>query len=54
MSKYVFFQHILRNAHTRSVKDEELALSIKITIREIHKICGKLKEDRLLKMYVFK
>ncbi|RUP45848.1 hypothetical protein BC936DRAFT_147665 [Jimgerdemannia flammicorona] len=34
----------------RSVKDEDLALTIKVTIREIHKICGKLKEDRLLKM----
>ncbi|RUS29568.1 hypothetical protein BC938DRAFT_480511, partial [Jimgerdemannia flammicorona] len=32
------------------VKDEDLALTIKVTIREIHKICGKLKEDRLLKM----
>ncbi|RUS21140.1 ubiquinone biosynthesis protein COQ7-domain-containing protein [Endogone sp. FLAS-F59071] len=46
----LFSNIFLRNARTRSVKDEELALSIKITIREIHKICGKLKEDRLLKM----
>ncbi|KAF9425628.1 hypothetical protein BGZ94_007376 [Podila epigama] len=33
----------------KQIKDEELALILKLTKREIHKICGKLKEDRLIK-----
>ncbi|KAG0264599.1 hypothetical protein DFQ27_001120 [Actinomortierella ambigua] len=33
----------------RQVKDEELAATLKLTVREIHKVCGKLKEDRLIK-----
>ncbi|KAF9301546.1 hypothetical protein BGZ74_006588 [Mortierella antarctica] len=33
----------------KQIKDEELALTLKLTKREIHKICGKLKEDRLIK-----
>lgn len=33
----------------KRIKDEELALTLKLTKREIHKICGKLKEDRLIK-----
>ncbi|KAF9585469.1 hypothetical protein BGW38_002260, partial [Lunasporangiospora selenospora] len=33
----------------KQVKDEELAASLKLTVREIHKICGKLKEDRLIR-----
>ncbi|KAF8985471.1 hypothetical protein BGZ46_004064 [Entomortierella lignicola] len=33
----------------KQVKDEELAAALKLNKREIHKICGKLKEDRLIK-----
>ncbi|KAG0242492.1 hypothetical protein B0O80DRAFT_493525 [Mortierella sp. GBAus27b] len=33
----------------KQVKDEELAATLKLNRREIHKICGKLKEDRLIK-----
>ncbi|KAG0234817.1 hypothetical protein BGW41_000996 [Actinomortierella wolfii] len=33
----------------RQIKDEELAATLKLTVREIHKVCGKLKEDRLIK-----
>ncbi|KAG0285046.1 hypothetical protein BGZ96_010654 [Linnemannia gamsii] len=33
----------------KQVKDEELAASVRLNRREIHKICGKLKEDRLIK-----
>ncbi|KAG0363137.1 hypothetical protein BC939DRAFT_459143 [Gamsiella multidivaricata] len=33
----------------KQVKDEELAAFLKLNRREIHKICGKLKEDRLIK-----
>ncbi|KAG0306574.1 hypothetical protein BGZ98_002138 [Dissophora globulifera] len=33
----------------KQVKDEELAAALKMNRREIHKICGKLKEDRLIK-----
>ncbi|KAF9923526.1 hypothetical protein FBU30_006426 [Linnemannia zychae] len=33
----------------KQVKDEELAAAVRLNRREIHKICGKLKEDRLIK-----
>ncbi|KAF8924071.1 hypothetical protein EDD21DRAFT_419003 [Dissophora ornata] len=33
----------------KQVKDDELAALLKLNRREIHKICGKLKEDRLIK-----
>ncbi|KAI9014539.1 hypothetical protein CLU79DRAFT_820571 [Phycomyces nitens] len=33
-----------------SVREEDLVMTLKMTPRDIHRICGKLKEDRLLKM----
>jgi hypothetical protein len=33
-----------------SVREEDLVLTLKMTPRDIHRICGKLKEDRLIKM----
>ncbi|KAK9760691.1 hypothetical protein K7432_015009, partial [Basidiobolus ranarum] len=33
-----------------TVIDDKLAVYLKLPIREVHKICGKLKEDRLIKV----
>lgn len=33
-----------------SVREEDLVIALKMTPRDIHRICGKLKEDRLVKM----
>ncbi|KAK9760692.1 hypothetical protein K7432_015009, partial [Basidiobolus ranarum] len=35
---------------TFRVIDDKLAVYLKLPIREVHKICGKLKEDRLIKV----
>lgn len=35
-----------------SVKEEDLSINLKLTLRELHKLCAKLREDRLVRMYV--
>ncbi|KAG1554561.1 hypothetical protein G6F46_006737 [Rhizopus delemar] len=49
---YQKFSNELNNAppNSNGVKEEDLVLALKITARDIHRICGKLKEDRLIKM----
>jgi hypothetical protein len=34
------------------VKEEDLSINLKLTLRELHKLCAKLREDRLVRMYV--
>ena len=46
-SLFLCFSYILF-----SVREEDLVMALKMTPRDIHRICGKLKEDRLLKMCV--
>ncbi|CEG64753.1 hypothetical protein RMATCC62417_01673 [Rhizopus microsporus] len=50
--KYIVILDELNNAppNSNGVKEEDLVLALKITARDIHRICGKLKEDRLIKM----
>ncbi|KAL1935050.1 hypothetical protein VTP01DRAFT_4190 [Rhizomucor pusillus] len=36
--------------NSNGVREEDLVMSLKMTPRDIHRICGKLREDRLLKM----
>lgn len=36
-----------------SVREEDLVMALKMAPRDVHRICGKLKQDRLLKMLVF-
>ncbi|KAF9351012.1 hypothetical protein BGX34_000858 [Mortierella sp. NVP85] len=45
--KYIVVMDVINKL--KQVKDEELAATLKLNRREIHKICGKLKEDRLIK-----
>ncbi|KAG0202816.1 hypothetical protein BGX28_004765 [Mortierella sp. GBA30] len=45
--KYIVVMDVINKL--KQVKDEELAHTAKLNRREIHKICGKLKEDRLIK-----
>ncbi|KAG0050448.1 hypothetical protein BGZ83_004797 [Gryganskiella cystojenkinii] len=45
--KYIVVMDVINKQ--KQVRDEELALTLKLNRREIHKICGKLKEDRLIK-----
>ncbi|KAI1300117.1 hypothetical protein EDD11_006296 [Mortierella claussenii] len=45
--KYIVVMDVINKL--KQVKDEELATALKLNKREIHKICGKLKEDRLIK-----
>lgn len=33
------------------IKEEDLSISLKLTLRELHKLCAKLREDRLVRMY---
>lgn len=35
-----------------SVREEDLVMALKMAPRDVHRICGKLKQDRLLKMWV--
>ncbi|KAI9246184.1 hypothetical protein EDC94DRAFT_394026 [Helicostylum pulchrum] len=50
--KYIAILDELNNAppNTNGVREEDLVLTLKMTPRDIHRICGKLKEDRLIKM----
>ncbi|KAF9899080.1 hypothetical protein BX616_003294 [Lobosporangium transversale] len=45
--KYIVVMDVINKM--KQVKDEELAATLKLNKREVHKICGKLKEDRLIK-----
>jgi transcription initiation factor TFIIE subunit alpha len=40
--------------HVDSIKDEDLSAMIKIPTKELHKICGKLLEDKFIQMLVDK
>ncbi|KAI8638126.1 hypothetical protein BD408DRAFT_423494 [Parasitella parasitica] len=50
--KYIAILDALNNAppNSNGVREEDLVLTLKMTPRDIHRICGKLKEDRLIKM----
>ncbi|KAK4521201.1 uncharacterized protein ATC70_013146 [Mucor velutinosus] len=50
--KYIAILDALNNAppNTNGVREEDLVFTLKMTPRDIHRICGKLKEDRLIKM----
>lgn len=50
--KYIAILDELNNAppNSNGVREEDLVLTLKMTPRDIHRICGKLKEDRLIKM----
>ncbi|KAI9335798.1 hypothetical protein BD770DRAFT_432114 [Pilaira anomala] len=50
--KYIAILDELNNAppNCNGVREEDLVLTLKMTPRDIHRICGKLKEDRLIKM----
>ncbi|KAI8382984.1 hypothetical protein BD560DRAFT_385717 [Blakeslea trispora] len=50
--KYIAIIDALNGAtpNSNGVKEEDLVYSLKMTPRDIHRICGKLKEDRLIKM----
>ncbi|KAI9493238.1 hypothetical protein BDB00DRAFT_939107, partial [Zychaea mexicana] len=52
--KYIVILDELNNStpNNTGVREEDLVMSLKMTPRDIHRICGKLKEDRLLKMCV--
>ncbi|KAG2208966.1 hypothetical protein INT47_011106 [Mucor saturninus] len=50
--KYIAILDELNRAppNCNGVREEDLVLTLKMTPRDIHRICGKLKEDRLIKM----
>ncbi|KAG0187075.1 hypothetical protein DFQ28_006912 [Apophysomyces sp. BC1034] len=49
--KYIVILDELNKAppNSNGIREEDLIMTLKMTMRDIHRICGKLKEDRLLK-----
>jgi hypothetical protein len=43
--------NMFANSHFGRIKEEDLSISLKLTLRELHKLCAKLREDRLVRMY---
>ncbi|KAJ8656668.1 hypothetical protein O0I10_007747 [Lichtheimia ornata] len=50
--KYIVILDELNNAppNSNGVREEDLVMALKMAPRDVHRICGKLKQDRLLKM----
>lgn len=40
------------SSHSCSLRDDDLAYLMQINTKDLHKICGKLREDRFLTVYV--
>lgn len=36
-----------------SLRDDDMAYLMSMNTKELHKLCGRLKEDRFLAVYVF-
>ncbi len=35
------------------LRDDDMAYLMGMNVKELHKLCGKLREDRYLQVYVF-
>ncbi|CAO3611352.1 unnamed protein product [Cunninghamella echinulata] len=47
--KYIVILDALNNAPPKLIREDNLAPVLKMTTREIHKLCGKLKEHCLVR-----
>ncbi|GAB5591539.1 hypothetical protein Unana1_06439 [Umbelopsis nana] len=47
--KYIVVLDAL-NKIGEQIKEEDLSISLKLTLRELHKLCAKLREDRLVRI----
>ncbi|KAI8332898.1 hypothetical protein BC941DRAFT_435691 [Chlamydoabsidia padenii] len=50
--KYIVILDVLNNAppNSNGIREDDMVPILKMTAREIHKLCGKLREHRLIKM----
>ncbi|ORZ19637.1 hypothetical protein BCR42DRAFT_410163 [Absidia repens] len=50
--KYIVILDVLNNAppNSNGIREDDMVPILKMTAREIHKLCGKLREHRLLRM----
>jgi len=47
--QYIVVLDLLSTTGVTSLKEEDIASKVKLSTKEIQKICGKLKDDRLIK-----
>jgi len=52
MAPSVFKGPLVNQLTSSSLRDDDLAYLIGMNTKDLHKLCAKLKEDRLLEVYV--